>query len=128
MPVSTADFSINITRNLFVDRWGISTLTDFTTTLYSRFDNKSPKPVYIKAIITDTSSNWTFDDGGTTKTLGSVDAFGTSHKYIKLKRAVPTADVEGEQLTVTFEIYKDSKYTQKVDQITKTIYCLHCRL
>lgn len=121
MPISTADLSTDVTKNLFIDRWGISTLTDFTTKLYARFENKSPQFVYIKAVINDPSRNWTFNDGTTAKTLGAVGGLGITHKYLTLKRAVPSIDVEGEQFTITFEIYKDSAYTQKIDQIAKSI-------
>ena len=121
MPATTEDFSVNVMKNLYVDRYGISTLTEFTTTIYAQFSNKSPQLVYVRAILNDPTGNWTYDDGTTSKDLGSVDAFGTSNKYFTLKRSVPPSDVEDEQFTITFEIYKDSSYTQKIDQIVKTI-------
>lgn len=117
MPSSTADFSVDVMKNIYVDRYGISTLSEFNTTIYAQFSNKSPQLIYVKAVINDTNGNWTADDGTTSKELGSVDAFGTTDKYLTLKRAVPSADVEDETFTITFEIYKDSGYTQKIDQI-----------
>ena len=121
MPVSTADFSVDVIRNLFIDRYGISTLSEFNTDLSVQFSNKSPQLIYIKAVLNDPNGNWTFDDGTTSKNMGSIDAFGTTARYLTLKRAVPSADVENETFTVTFEIYKDSGYTKKIDQIVKTI-------
>jgi len=121
MPVMTADLSVDIARKLYIDRWGISTLTDFTTNLYAQFSNKSPQLVYVRAVIDDTNSNWTFSDGTTQADLGSVDAFGTTDKYLTIKRAVPSTDIEDEAFTLKFEFYKDSKYTQLLDTITKAM-------
>ncbi|GAB6102363.1 hypothetical protein JCM16138_15860 [Thermococcus atlanticus] len=120
MPSSTTDLSVNVAKKLYIDRYGISTLTDFNTLLYARFRNQSPQLVYIRAVIEDANGNWTFDDGTTTEDLGSVPEFGTTDKYMTLKRSVPTADVE-ESFRVKFEFYKDASYTQKIDEITENI-------
>lgn len=121
MPSSTSDFTVNVNDVLYVDRWGISTLTTFNTNLGIQVWNQSPRPVYVKAIINDASGNWKFDDDTTAKQLGSVGGFDYATLNVTLKRAVPASDIEDEQFTITFEFYKDSSYSQKVDQITKTI-------
>jgi len=110
----------DVSKTLYIDRYGISTLEEFTTRMYARFKNQSPQLVYVKAIILNTTE-WTFDNGSTSKNLGSIDAFGYSDKYFTLKRAVPTADIE-ESFTMKFEFYKDSGYTKKLEEVTKTVY------
>jgi len=121
MPSSTKDLSVDVAKKMYIDRYGISTLTEFNTTLFVRFRNQSPQLVYVKAIIEDANGNWTFDNGSTSKNLGSLDSLGTTNKYVTLKRAVPSSDVEGESFTIKFEFYRDSGYTQKVDTLTESI-------
>ncbi|WP_461866423.1 hypothetical protein [Thermococcus sp.] len=120
MPSSTKDLSVDVAKKMYIDRYGISTLTEFNTTLFVRFRNQSPQLVYVKAIIEDANGNWTFDNGSTSKNLGSLDSLGTTNKYVTLKRAVPSTDVE-ESFTIKFEFYRDSGYTQKVDTLTESI-------
>ena len=119
MPSSTSDFTVNDV--LYVDRWGISTLSTFNTTLNVQVWNQSPQPIYVKAVINDSNGNWKFNDGTTEAKLGEVKGFDYAVLNAVLKRAVPSADVEDEQFTITFEFYKDSSYSTKIDQITKTI-------
>jgi len=83
--------------------------------------NQSPQPIYVKAVINDSNGNWKFDDGTTAKQLGEVKGFDYAVLNAVMKRAVPSSDVEDEQFTITFEFYKDSSYSTKIDQITKTI-------
>lgn len=120
MVSSTSELSVDVIRNLFIDRYSISTLSSFNVDLSVLFSNKSPQPVYIRAVLNDPAGNWTFSGGSTTKDY-SIGGFGSTTQTITLTRAVPSADVEAEQFTLTFEIYKDSGHTQKIDQIVKTI-------
>ena len=83
--------------------------------------NKAPKTAYIKVLVEDSNGNWTFDDGSTSKNLGSVDGFSYTFFNLTLKRAVPSSDVEDETFILKFEFYKDSSYSQKFDQLSKTI-------
>ena len=121
MPSTISDFTVNVNDTVYIDRWGISTLAEFITALGLQVWNKSPREVYIKALIEDPNSNWTFDDNTTTKQLGKVDGFNYENFYVNLKRAVPSTDVEDEQFTLKIEFYKDNSYSQKVDTLSKTI-------
>jgi len=121
MPSSTSDFTVAVNDVLYVDRWGISTLTTFNTNLNIQVWNQSPQPIYVKAVINDPNGNWKFDGDTTAKQLGEARGFDYANFKATLKRAVPSSDVEDEQFTITFEFYKDSSYSQKVDQISKTI-------
>lgn len=107
-------------KTIYVDRYGISSLTDFTVRMYVSFRNQSLKTAYVRVVINDPNANWTFDDGTTSKNLGSVPVFGTSAYFFTLKRPVPETDTE-ESFNLVFEVYKDSNYTQLLGTSTKTV-------
>ena len=119
MVSNTSDISIDVIRNLFVDRYGLQGLDNFQTVLNAMFYNKSPQTVYVLAKIDDTAGNWKFSDGSTEKAF-YVYGFSNSSQTFTLQRAVPTGDTT-EDFNLIFEFYKDSGHTKKIDQITKPI-------